>query len=133
MPQNISRLTTGFPSPTEDHDEATLDLTDFLIKHPAATFFMLADSDALQASGIRRGDVLVVDRSLTPSAEMIVIAVYQGDFYVRRYHPTSDGYLLLADETLASMRVSGLVECEIWGVVTHSIHQHTIADVPRCQ
>jgi DNA polymerase V len=33
-------VSAGFPSPAEDYIESSLDLNKYLVKHPAATFFV---------------------------------------------------------------------------------------------
>lgn len=85
--------------------DGPLDLNEHLIRHPAATFFMRAGSDVREA-GIRVGDLLVIDRSLRPSVGAIVIAVRGGDLRIERFDRPA------IDEDL-----------ELWGVVTHAIHQ----------
>jgi DNA polymerase V len=82
-------------------DSKKLDLNDLLIKHPSATFFLKAASNALVKEGIRSGDILIVDRSLTPTPNSIVIAVV-------------DGELVLGKVKAGS---------ELWGVVTAVIHK----------
>ena len=37
-------------------------------------------------AGINVGDILIVDRSLTPSSGKVVVAVLNGEFLVRRLH-----------------------------------------------
>jgi DNA polymerase V len=51
----------GFPSPAEDYLEQNLDLNDHLIQHPATTFFVRVDGDAMIGAGIHKGDMLIVD------------------------------------------------------------------------
>ena len=85
---------------------------------------MQMDTDAMKASGLHHDDVLVIDKALIPVSGCIVVAAFNGEFLVRRYQPTARGYLLLSDDEMAgsSVRVNELIECEIWGVVTHAIH-----------
>src|SRR5258708_7950799 len=93
----VWRQTTGWPSPAEDHTEPTLDLAEFVMRHPAATFFMQADSSAMLGAGIHPDDVLVVDRSLRPIDGAVVVAAVEGELVVRRYHPVPGGVALLAE------------------------------------
>lgn len=55
----------GFPSPADDYLEAKLDLTEHLVKHPSATYYIKAMGDSMVDYGIFSGDLLIVDRSLT--------------------------------------------------------------------
>lgn len=78
-------IPAGFPSPAEDYLENPLDLTRYLVRHPAATFLMRMTGEALRADGIEPGDVLVVDRSLSPANGQLVVAVVAGELVVRRF------------------------------------------------
>nr|WP_052163042.1 MULTISPECIES: S24 family peptidase [Pseudomonadaceae] len=74
MPLFLSPVASGFPSPAEDHIEATLSLDELCIRHPAATHLLRAAGDSMQGAGIFVGDVLMVDRSIEPHAGRIVVA-----------------------------------------------------------
>ncbi len=57
----------GFGSPSGDSGVTRLDLNDILIRHPQATFLMRAAGDAMRRAGIDSGDLLLVDRAITPA------------------------------------------------------------------
>src|SRR3990167_2867681 len=42
-----SKVAAGFPSPADDYIEQNLDLNTHLIKHPAATFLVIASGDSM--------------------------------------------------------------------------------------
>ena len=45
-------VSAGYPSPADDYLDGKLDLNDYLIKHPAATFFVrVADDSMIEAGG----------------------------------------------------------------------------------
>lgn len=60
------RVPCGFPSPAQDYVEDRLDLNKLLIKHPSATYFIKVSEESMHGAGISDGDLLVVDRSLSP-------------------------------------------------------------------
>jgi DNA polymerase V len=62
----------GFPSPTDDYLEQSLDLNKYLIKHPAATFFVRVDGDSMVGAGIHDKNILIVDRALSPQNGLVV-------------------------------------------------------------
>ncbi len=74
----------GFPSPADDFAESQLDLNEFLIHHPASTFFVRARGDSMIEAGIFDGDILIIDKSLTPPNNSIVLACIDGEFLVKR-------------------------------------------------
>jgi DNA polymerase V len=61
----------GFPSPADDHLDRDLDLHELLIQHPAATYFVRLAGDSMQGAGLYDGDLLIVDRSLSTTTEVM--------------------------------------------------------------
>ena len=111
----------GFPSPADDHIENRLDLNEYLIKKPSATFFIRVVGDSMSGAGIHDGDLLVVDRSLTPRDGSVVIAVLCGDLTVKRIR-VRDGRVLLVPDNDAYPPIEPEEDFQIWGVVAHAIH-----------
>jgi SOS-response transcriptional repressors (RecA-mediated autopeptidases) len=73
-PIYLDKVSAGFPSPATDYMENKLDLNEHLIKHRAATFIVKASGSSMINAGIYSEDLLIVDRSLTPKNNHIVIA-----------------------------------------------------------
>lgn len=67
----------------EDYDDVGLRLDERLIKRPAATFFMAAAEDAPEA-GVKRGDLLVVDRAEAPAPGRAAVVSVDGELKVTR-------------------------------------------------
>lgn len=119
VPLYASRVQAGFPSPADDYMEAKLDLNQYLIKRPAATFLVRAQGDSMINAGIFEGDIMVVDRSIKPTDGKIVIAVVDGELTVKRLvkgqlRPENDAYDIVAYNPEDGF--------SIWGVVTNVIH-----------
>lgn len=124
LPVYSSSVPAGFPSPADDHIEGKLDLNEHLIRRPAATFFVRASGESMRDAGIFDGDLLIIDRSITPKSDHIVIASIHGELTVKRLQQSGDQWLLVpANPEFPTMRLDD-VGCEIWGVVTHSIRRH---------
>ena len=119
----IVTVPAGFPSPAADYAEGPLDLNQHLIRHPAATFFVRVKGDSMTGVGIYSGDLLIVDRAVTPTNGSIVIAVVNGDLTVKRFHQ-SQGHITLLPENPAyePIEIGHDVDFAIWGVVTKAIH-----------
>ena len=77
-------VSAGYPSPADDSLDGSLDLNQHLIKHPTATFFVRVAGESMHEAGIHSGDVLIVDRALTPSDGSVIIAVVNGELTVKR-------------------------------------------------
>lgn len=80
LPLYTSRVQAGFPSPADDFIENRLDLNEYLIRHPAATFFTIVAGDSMEGVGIFAGDILAIDRALDPRHGDVVVACVQGEF-----------------------------------------------------
>lgn len=120
-----SRVQAGFPSPADDHLEDNLDLNTHLIQHKESTFFVKAQGESMLGAGIHQGDILVVDKSLTPKSGKIVIAVVDGEFTVKRLHKYKGIITLKAENPeFEDIKIEGTTELIIWGVVTSVIHQY---------
>lgn len=78
IPLFLELCPAGFPSPAQDYTSSELDLNDYCIRHPSATYFVRAQGNSMQDVGMRDGDLLVVDRSLRPQNRDIVIAEVDG-------------------------------------------------------
>jgi DNA polymerase V len=117
-----SRVAIGFGSPADDTGVTRLDLNDILVKNPQATFLMRVTGTAMHEAGIDDGDVVLIDRAITPAHGHIVIAVIDEDFYCRRLHTLGGEVRLRAAAPTAVDVVPGDgQELRIWGVVTHAI------------
>ncbi|MBH3004159.1 translesion error-prone DNA polymerase V autoproteolytic subunit [Serratia nevei] len=83
------KVPAGFPSPAADYVSSRIDLNEYCISHPNATYFLYATGDSMLEAGITEGSMLVVDRSISPAHGDIVIASIAGEFTVKRLclHP----------------------------------------------
>ena len=84
IPVFVDKVSAGFPSPASDYIEHKLDLNNYLISNPAATFIVKASGTSMIDANIQSGDLLIVDKSLNPKNNSIVIASIFGDLTVKR-------------------------------------------------
>jgi DNA polymerase V len=116
-------VSAGFPSPAADYEENKLDLNRYLVRNPAATFFVKAGGDSMIGAGIHSGDLLIVDRSLEPRDKNVVIAAVNGELTVKRIRMQKKKVTLEAEnERYHPQRIAEDMEFEVWGVVTSVIH-----------
>ncbi len=113
----------GFPSPAEEYLEPKLDLNQYLVKHPAATFFVRVQGDSMIGAGIHDNDILVVDRALEPKNGDIAVCVIDGEFTVKRLQ-IIDNEMYLAPENgkYKPIKVTKFQDFQVWGIVTYIIH-----------
>ena len=124
LPLFSAQVPAGFPSPADDHIEGKLDLNEHLVRRPAATFFMQASGESMRGAVIFDGDLLIIDRGVTPQPNDIVIAILQGDLIVKRLKKVGGQWHLAAENNDYPTLPMGEGGCEVWGVVTHSIRRH---------
>ena len=84
VPYFLESVHAGFPSPASDYIESPIDLNKHLIKNGAATFLVRAQGQSMIGSGITDQAVLVVDRSVKPAHNSIVVASIDGEFVCKR-------------------------------------------------
>lgn len=115
----------GFPSPAQDYMDKTLDFNKELIEHPAATFYAKVVGQSMINAGIDEGDIVVIDKSLEPRQNDIVIAFVNGEFTMKyldlseRHHGVI--WLRPGNNTYPAFRISEGDELVIWGVVSKVI------------
>ena len=124
IPVFSSRVPAGFPSPADDYLEGALDLNSLLIADPPATFMVRVAGDSMVGAGIANGDILVVDRSLTPAHGDIVLAIVDGDFTVKRLHKRGTRVALIPENAAyRAIELHDGQELQVWGVVTGCVKQ----------
>lgn len=121
MPPAVKAPTAsaGFGSPGTDSTVRRIDLNDALIRHPQATYLMRTTGVAMREAGIDDGDVVLVDRALTPAHGNVVVAVVEGELVCRRFF-NQGGVVKLeaAGAGYADIAVAEGEQLELWGVVT---------------
>ncbi len=118
LPLYDTKISAGFPSPANEYVGDTLDLNEYLVNNKTATFFVQVEGDSMIQAGINEGDILVVDRSITPSHGRIVIARVDNEFTVKRLYMNNGIRLVAENKNYAPIVPNDLDELEIWGVVT---------------
>ncbi len=123
IPLYLSSIKAGFPSAADDYLDKKVDLNEYLIKHPAATFFIKVKGDSMTGAGICSGDMLIVDRSQEAKNNSIVVAILNGEFTVKRLQKKKGKIFLMAENpNYKPIEVVPGMDFEVWGVVLHAIH-----------
>ena len=73
-------------------------------------------------SGINEGDILIIDKSLTPHDGCIAVCFVDGDFTVKKIAIRDDAiFLVPSNPAFPAIRISEENNFQVWGVVSHII------------
>ncbi len=115
-------ISAGFPSPADDFKEIRISLDKELVKNKESTFYAKVSGDSMVDAGLDDGDLLVIDRSLSPENGKIAICFIDGDFTVKRIKKEKDKfYLIPENKNYKKIRIKKEDTLLIWGIVTYVI------------
>lgn len=115
-------IRAGFPSPAQDYMEHGIDLNRELIKHPSSTFYGRVVGDSMIDAGISEGDILVIDKSLSPQNGDLAVCFVNGEFTLKYIEVDGDhAFLCPANKDYPRIEVSADSQFQVWGVVTYTI------------
>ncbi len=124
IPLFNSVISAGFPSPASDYIELELDFNTLLVARPSSTFCVRVLGESMMDAHIHTGDILVVDKSLRAKSGVIVVAILNDEFVVKRLEIKGRQYVLVPENpSYKAIEVGANDNFEVWGVVTYVIHK----------
>ncbi|MCG8183889.1 LexA family protein [Tenacibaculum piscium] len=115
-------ISAGFPSPADDFKETRISLDEELIKNKEATFFAKVSGQSMIGAGLDDNDLLVIDRSITPTNNKIAVCFLDGEFTVKRLRVTKDEVWLQPENPdYPVIKITEENNFIIWGIVTSVI------------
>ena len=120
----LINASAGFPSPAENYVEEKLNLNSYLIKNKESSFFVRVSGDSMINVGIFDNDILIVDRSLDPKRQSIVIVSIDGELVIKKLmkDQSKNYYLKSENSNYPNIKLNSNTDTVIWGVVTYVIH-----------
>lgn len=104
-------------------DFSSLDLNRYLLRRPESTFFVRVRGESMIERGIFDGDILVVDRSVQPQEDSVVVAGIDGEMAVKTLkHVDGRPYLYSANSRFLPIEIKPYMQFTIFGVVQYVIH-----------
>ena len=117
-------VVAGFPSPAADYTQQRIDLNNHLIRNKDATYLFRVKGDSMINVGIYENDILLVDRSVTPKHDHIILAQLNNEFTVKRLYRRGGIVKLIAENNIYPPRLIKEEDDLIaWGVVTYNLHK----------
>ena len=115
-------ISAGFPSPADDFKEVRISLDKELVKNTASTFYARVSGNSMEGAGLNDGDLIIIDRSLSPENKKIAVCYLDGEFTVKRIiKKDSKLYLKPENKKYNEIEVKNGSNLMIWGIVTYVI------------
>jgi len=122
LPFFDSTVSAGFPSPAADYMQEEIDLNQYLRPRPMASFIIRVKGDSMKDAYIPDGSLLIVDRSVKPASNKIVLAVLNGELVLKRLVKSNAGISLMpANSKYAPIQITDDMDFRVWGTVTQII------------
>jgi len=119
----LGSIQAGFPSPAEEQLIDTINLEEFLVGKPEATFMLRVTGDSMIDAGIHPGDLVLVEKGVAPRQNDIVIAQVDGDWTMKYFVRNAKGvHLEPANTKYAAIHPHQSLE--IGGVVRSVIRKY---------
>jgi len=116
-------VTAGFPSPAEEELVDTMSLDEYLISNPEATYLLKVDGDSMLDAGIQPGDLVLVQRNLTPKSGDIVVAQVDNEWTLKFFQKRGrDVYLKAGNKKYPAIMPKN--ELIIGGVVIANVRKY---------
>ena len=112
----------GFPSPASDYMEEDIDLRKYLQPNPTSIYLARVKGDSMVNSHIPDDSLVVIDKSLKPENNSIIIASLDGENIIKHFIKTHSGVFLASNNPAHKpIRITEENDFAVWGVVTHVI------------
>lgn len=110
-------VSAGFPSPTGDDLEDTVDIVAWIVRHEHSTFWWKVAGNSLCLEGIMDGDWVAIDKAGKVAPGRIVLAVYDNDMLLKLLVRREGRLWLEARSTEKYPALPVTETTEFWGVV----------------
>lgn len=116
---------SGFVSPAEDYAQKRLHIAHRLVNDPVNTFYFEADDEQMRYFGIRKGSIIVVDKSVPIKSGMLVVCCVDEEWLTRKLCIRGNSqFLCINDNFEACLNITGR-QITIFGAVTWTCLPHS--------
>lgn len=119
----LGTVEAGFPGPVEEETVDTMTIDEYLIENKEATFMLKVNGDSMKDAGIMPGDMVLVQRNLTPHDGDIVIAEIDSN-WTMKYFRKSNGVIFLQPANQKYKNIYPAEELKIGAVVRAVIRKY---------
>lgn len=90
----LGAVQAGFPSPAEEELVDTINLDQYLVRRPEATYLLTVSGNSMIEAGIQPGDLVLVEKGGVPKQNDIVIAQIDGEWTMKYFGKDKTGVFL---------------------------------------
>jgi len=119
----IGTVEAGIPNAAEEQLGDTVSLDSMLVTNRASTYMLTVAGDSMIDAGIMPGDIVVVDTSLKPKKNDIVVACVDGA-WTMKYYAIENGEVVLMPANEKYQPIRPREELVIHSVVTSSLRTY---------
>jgi len=119
----LGTVAAGFPSPAEEELVDTMSMDEYLISNPGSSFLLTVSGDSMIDAGIMAGDLVIVDRSLSPKSGDVVVAEIDNG-WTMKYFQNKNNQIFLRAANKKYPDIYPEQELRIAGVVTSVIRKY---------
>jgi DNA polymerase V len=118
----IGNVWAGFPSPAADYIEEDIDLRKYLQPNTTSIYLARVQGDSMINSNIPDKAIVVIDKSLRPKNNSVIVATINGEKLIKHFVKTSRGlFLTPGNPAYKPIQIADDMDFAVWGVVTHVI------------
>lgn len=119
----VGDVVAGFPSPAEEELFEYISLEEWLIRNPNSTFLIKVYGESMLEAGILPGDLVLVDRGLSPQNGDIVVAEVDGEWTMKYFRKQGEEIVLApANPDYPAIKPKG--SFNIFGVVVGVVRKY---------
>jgi len=112
-------VAAGSPAYIPTYFESTINVSNELIRNKKSSFCVRVNGQSMVDAGIDDGDLLIVDKSIEPENNNIVLAVIDGHYTVKRlFKNGEDLFLQPENKSMSPIKITPFMDFRVWGVVT---------------
>jgi DNA polymerase V len=116
-------IQAGFPSPAEEETLDLMSLDEYLISNPEATFLLKVEGDSMIDAGIHPGDLVLIQKNLSPRNGDIVIACVDNEWTLK-YFEKKRGKVILSAANKKYPPIEPKQELVVTGVAIANVRKY---------
>ena len=118
-------ISAGFPSPADDFKEVRISLDKELVKNQESTFYARVSGDSMLEAGIDDGDLLVIDKSLSPeNGKIAAVLTLDNEITLKKVKMTNQKIYLIPANKAYQIKEHSLGDVQIQGTLSGIIRKY---------